>query len=183
MSAVRNNDRVGLMLFTEQPEHVVPPGKGRRHVLRLMRDLLSFIPTGSGTSIGTATDFLARTLPHRSIVFLISDFVDPTLERPLKLLTQRHDVVAVSLEDPKELELPDVGLARFRDPESGQDVSVDTSDPTVRAFFARHVEEERNVRRTLFRRLGMDQIPVRTDRSYVEPLLRFFRMRETRRRH
>ncbi len=180
MSAVRNNDRVGLMLFTETPEHVLPPGKGRRHVLRLMRDLLSFEPVGCGTSIAAAGDYLARALPHRAVIFLISDFVDPHIERPLKLLTQRHDVVAVSLEDPRELELPQVGLARFRNPESGEEVYVDTDDPEVRTFFERRVLQERDARRRLFRRLGMDEIPVRTDRSYVEPLLRFFRLRETR---
>ncbi len=184
MSAVRNNDRVGLLLFTTDVEHVVPPGKGRKHVLRLMRDLLGFEPQNSGTRLAAATDFLAKTLPHRSIIFVISDFVDSGIERPLKLLTQRHDVVAVSLEDPRELDLPDVGLARFRDPESGDEVYVDTSDGEVRTYFTRRVLQERDARRRLFRRLGMDEIAVRTDRSYVEPLLRFFRLRETRgRRH
>lgn len=184
MSAIRNNDRVGLLLFTTEVEHVVPPGKGRKHVLRLMRDLLGFEPSNSGTSVGAATDFLAKTLPHRSIIFVISDFMDPAIERPLKLLTQRHDVVAVSLEDPRELELPDIGLARFRDPESGAEVYVDTSDDDVRSYFTRRVLKERDARQRLFRRLGMDEIAVRTDRSYVEPLLKFFRLRETRgRRH
>jgi uncharacterized protein (DUF58 family) len=183
MSAIRNNDRVGLLLFTDEVEHVVRPGKGRKHVLRLLRDLLGFEPLSAGTRVSAATDFLAKTLPHRSTIFLISDFVDPAIERPLKLISQRHDVVAVSVEDPRELELPDVGLARFADPESGAEVNVDTSDPAVRAFFAQRVTDEREGRRKLFRRLGMDEIAVSTDRSYVEPLLRFFRMRETRGRH
>ncbi|HEX6536522.1 MAG TPA: DUF58 domain-containing protein [Gemmatimonadaceae bacterium] len=180
MSATRNNDRVGALLFTDRVEHVVPPGKGRRHVLRLVRDLLVREPVGCRTDIAAAADTLARTLPHRAVVFIISDFVDAGLERPLKLLSQRHDVVAVTIEDPRERILPDIGLARFTDPESGATVDVDTSDPRVRERYDRQVQDEREARTHLFRRLAIDEIAVRTDRSYVEPLLRFFRMRETR---
>ena len=180
MSAVRNNDRVGTLLFTDRVEHVVRPGKGRRHVLRMIRDLLVFEPQGLGTDIAGAADYLARMLPHHSIVFLISDFVAGEIERPLKLLAQRHDVVAISVEDPRELELPDVGMARFADAESGLTLDVDTSDPAVRSGFEQQVREERAARRALFRRLSIDEVPVRTDRSYVEPLFRFFRLREAR---
>ena len=180
MSAVRNNDRVGTLLFTDRVEHVVRPGKGRRHVLRMIRDLLVFEPAGLGTDIGGAADYLAKMLPHHSIIFLVSDFVTGDIERPLKLLAQRHDVVAVSVEDPRELELPDVGLARFADAETGLMLDVDTSDPEVRSAFERQVRDERETRRALFRRLSIDEVPVRTDQSYVEPLLRFFRLREAR---
>ncbi len=180
MSAVRNNDRVGVLLFTDRVEHVVPPGKGRRHVLRLIRDILAYEPDGCGTDIAGAVDYLAKMLPHRSVIFMISDFVDAAIERPLKTLSQRHDVVAISIEDPRELELPDIGLARFVDPEHGTALDVDTSDPDVRKGYEQQVGAERAARRQLFRRLAIDEIEVRTDRSYVEPLLRFFRMRETR---
>jgi uncharacterized protein (DUF58 family) len=180
MSAVRNNDRVGTLLFTDRVEHVVRPGKGRRHVLRLIRDVLAFEPAGHGTDIGGAIDYMAKMLPHHSIIFIMSDFLDVDIERPLKILSQRHDVVAVSVEDPREQSLPDIGLARFVDPESGLTLDVDTSDARVRAHFEARVREAREARRQLFRRLSIDEVPVRTDRSYVEPLLRFFRLRETR---
>jgi uncharacterized protein (DUF58 family) len=180
MSAIRNNDRVGALLFTDRVEHVVQPGKGRRHVLRLIRDLLVYEPEGRGTDVALATDYLGKMLPNRAIIFLISDFEDERIERPLTLLSQRHDVVAISVEDPREQELPDIGVARFVDPESGATIAVDTSDRAVREHFARTVSARRDARQRLFRRLAVDEIAVRTDRSYVEPLLRFFRMRETR---
>jgi uncharacterized protein (DUF58 family) len=180
MTAIRNNDRVGALMFTDRVEQLLPPGKGRRHVLRLVRDLLVREPVGSRTDIAGAADVLARVLPHRSIIFMISDFVDQGIERPLKLLSQRHDVVAVTVEDPRERILPDIGLARFTDPESGATVDVDTSDPKVRERYDRAMRVEREARTHLFRRLAIDEIAVRTDRSYVEPLLRFYRMREMR---
>jgi uncharacterized protein (DUF58 family) len=182
ISATRNNDRVGTLLFTDSVEHVVPPAKGRRHVLRLIRDVLVYEPRGCLTNIPAATDYLVRTLRHHSVVFLISDFMGGDIEQPLKLLAQRHDVVAVRVEDPRELTLPDLGLARFTDPETGQTISVDTSDPTVRARFDETVAREREARTRLFRRLGIDEVSVRTDTGYVEPLLRFFRLREQRSR-
>jgi uncharacterized protein (DUF58 family) len=180
MSAIRNNDRVGALTFTDRVEYVVPPGKGRRHVLRLVRDLLVREPQGRGTDIAGALDYLAHMLSHRAIVFLISDFVDTSIEQPLKLLARRHDVVAVTIEDPRERLLPDLGLARFTDPETGATVDVDTGDSGVRTSFERSVRAERDARTHLFHRLAIDEIAVRTDRSYVEPLLHFFRLRETR---
>ncbi|HEU4996726.1 MAG TPA: DUF58 domain-containing protein [Gemmatimonadaceae bacterium] len=182
MSAIRNNDRVGTLIFTEKVEHVVPPRKGRRHALRLIRDLLAFAPDGRGTDIAGATDYLSKMLAHKAIIFLVSDFMAPDIERSLKLLAQRHDVVAVTVEDPSELELPDIGLARLIDPETGQTVDIDTSDPKVRSAFDWNVNEEREERKHLLRRLAIDEVPVRTDGSIVEPLIRFFRQRETRSR-
>ena len=182
MSAIRNNDRVGALLFTDRVEHVIPPGKGRRHVLRVIRDVLVHEPEGRGTDIPAAIDFLAKMLPHRAIIFLISDFVAEGLERPLKILAQRHDVVAVTITDPRERALPDVGLARFTDPETGATVDIDTSDRVVRERFARRMQDEVEARTKLLRRLAIDEVAVRTDERYVEPLLRFFRLRERRRR-
>jgi uncharacterized protein (DUF58 family) len=183
MSAIRNNDRVGAVLFTDRIEHVVPPRKGRRHALRLMRDLLAFEPEGTGTDITAALDYTGKMLVHKSILFVVSDFQEEDLEQPLKLLAQRHDVVAVTVEDPSEHELPNLGLARFIDPESGQTIDVDTSDPEVRANFAATVAEELTERRRLLRRLAIDEIPLRTDGGVVDPLIKFFRTRETRSRH
>ena len=182
MSAIRNNDRVGAVLFTDRIEHVVPPRKGRRHALRLMRDLLAFQPVGSGTDIASAVDYAGKMLAHKAIIFLVSDFQSEDLEQPLKLLAQRHDVVAVTVDDPSEHELPDLGLARFVDPESGKTLDVDTSDPAVRARFAEAVAEEIGARKRLLRRLAIDEIPLHTDGGVVDPLIRFFRTRETRSR-
>lgn len=151
-------------------------------MLRIMRDLLSFDPVGRGTDIVAVIDHLARTLKQKAIVFLISDFVATDIEHPLKILAQRHDVVAVTVEDPSERLLPDVGLARFVDPESGQQVEIDTSSPLVRGDFESRVAAERDERRHLLRRLAIDEVPVRTDGNYIEPLLRFFRSRETQAR-
>jgi len=182
MSAIRNNDRVGTLLFTDRIEHVVPPRKGRKHALRLIRDLLVFHPEGRGTDIAGATDYLNKMLAHKTIIFLVSDLLADDVERPLKLLAQRHDVVAVTIEDPSEMELPDIGLARLVDPETGETIDVDTSDPRVREAYDWQVNEEREKRKHLLRRLAIDEVPVRTDGTIVEPLFRFFRQRETRKR-
>jgi len=180
MSAVRNNDRVGILLFTDRVEHVVPPRKGRRHALRVIRDLLVHEPSGCGTDIPGALEYLGKMLSHHTIVFVISDFMDEGIERPLRILSQQHDVIAVTVEDPSEHDLPDVGLARFADPETGETIDVDTSDAGVRARYAERVAEEYAERRRLLRRLAIDEIAVRTDRPFIEPLLKFFRSRETR---
>jgi uncharacterized protein (DUF58 family) len=182
MSAIRNNDRVGAVLFTDRIEHVVPPRKGRRHALRLMRDLLVYEPVGTRTDLPAALEFTGKMVAHKSIIFVVSDFQAPDLEHPLKLLAQRHDVIAVTVDDPSERTLPDIGLARFIDPESGDTLDIDTSDADVRSRFAEAVEEEIASRRRLLRRLAIDEIPVHTDGSIVEPLIRFFRARETRAR-
>jgi uncharacterized protein (DUF58 family) len=182
MSAIRNNDRVGAVLFTDRIEHVVPPRKGRRHALRLMRDLLVYEPVGTRTDLPAALEFTGKMVAHKSIIFVVSDFQAPDLEHPLKLLAQRHDVIAVTVDDPSERTLPDIGLARFIDPETGETLDIDTSDADVRRRFGEAVEEEITARRRLLRRLAIDEIPFHTDGSIVEPLIRFFRARETRAR-
>jgi uncharacterized protein (DUF58 family) len=191
LSAVRNNDRVGLIIFSDHVEHVVPPRKGRRHVLRLIRDVLAFRPTGRGTDIAGALDYAARLLAHRGIIFLMSDFAprpDATeadqalFEKTLRLVSRRHDVVAVSIADPAELQLPASGLLTIEDPESGDIAWIDTSRTDIREVFAAMLVRERMESRRLFRRLGVDEIEVRTDQPYVKPLLAFFRRRERQRR-
>jgi uncharacterized protein (DUF58 family) len=180
MSAIRNNDRVGAVMFTDRIEHVVPPRKGRRHALRLIRDILAFEPTGRKTDIGGATEYINKMLSHKAIIFLVSDFLGDNIERPLKLLAQRHDVVAVTLEDPSERVLPDIGLVRFVDPETGDALDVDTSNPKVRAQFDQQVSADSERRRHLLRRLAIDEIPITTNAGIMDPLLRFFRARERR---
>jgi uncharacterized protein (DUF58 family) len=180
MSAVRNNDRVGTVLFTDRVELVVPPRKGRRHVLRIVRDLLAFEPVGRGTDLAGAIEYLNRLLSHHAIVFLISDFQAGGIEQPLKHLARQHDVVAVTVEDPSERTLPDVGPVRLIDPESGSTIVVDTSRPAVRSRYEKMVSDERATRRQLLRRLAIDEVAIRTDAGVVEPLLAFFRARATR---
>jgi uncharacterized protein (DUF58 family) len=182
MSAVRNNDRVGAVLFTDRIELVVPPRKGRRHAMRVIRELLAPAAARTGTDLAGALAYLTRLLTHRTIVFVMSDFQASGFDRSLSLLGQRHDVIAVSVEDPGERLLPDVGLVRFADPETGAVVDVDTSAPAVRAFYARRAAEERVARQQLFRQLAIDEIVVGTDSGVVDPLLKFFRRRETRAR-
>src|SRR5215471_19706463 len=180
MSAIRNNDRVGNLMFTDRIEHVVPPRKGRRHALRLIRDILAFEPVGRGTDIAGATEYLTKMLTRKAVIFLVSDFQGPDMERPLKLLAQRHDVVAVTLEDPSERALPDIGLVRFVDPETGDMFDVDTSNDKVRSQFDTFVSAEADRRKHLLRRLAIDEIAVKTNQGIMDPLLRFFRSRERR---
>lgn len=191
LSAIRNNDRVGLLIFSDHVEHVVPPRKGRRHALRLIRDLLAFRPSGRGTDAAGALDFAARVLPHRGIIFLLSDFAPGAdtsadtrthWEKTLRLVSRRHDVVAVTISDPAELQLPNVGMVAVEDPESGELAFVDTSGDGVRQVFGAALARERIETRRLFRRLGIDEIEVRTDVPYVRPLLAFFHRRERQRR-
>jgi uncharacterized protein (DUF58 family) len=182
MSAVRNNDKVGVLFFTDQVEYVVPPRKGKRHAMRLVRDFLAFTPKGIQTDFTPALQQLNQTLHHHSIVFLVSDFMTQGFERSLRILTQRHDVIAVSINDPSEQVLPDVGVARLLDPETKAYIEVDTSDAAVRASYTQAVMAEVSARRKLLGRLGVDEIPLVTAHSSVEPLLKFFRNREHRRR-
>jgi uncharacterized protein (DUF58 family) len=191
LAAIRNNDRVGLVLFSDRIEHVVPPRKGSRHAMRMIRDVLAFRPAGRGTDMAAAIDYAARLLPHRGIIFLLSDFAPAAgaravdrahFEKVLRQVSRRHDLVAVAIADPAELALPAIGLVALEDPETGQLAYVDTSRAGVREIFNVALAKERIELRRLFRRLGIDRIDVRTDRPYVRPLLAFFRRRERRRR-
>ncbi|HEX7546136.1 MAG TPA: DUF58 domain-containing protein [Gemmatimonadaceae bacterium] len=180
LTATRNNDRVGLMLCSDRIEHVVPPRKGRRHALRLVRDVLAWPTTSRGTNLALALEYASRVLTHRALVFVISDFVSAPMDRPLRLLAQRHDLVAVVLDDPGERALPDLGVARLVDPETGRYVEIDTSASSVRSRYGRELADERAARQQLLRRLAIDEVLVRTETGYAEPLLRFFNTRETR---
>jgi uncharacterized protein (DUF58 family) len=180
LTATRNNDRVGLLLCSDRIEHVVPPRKGRRHALRLVRDVLAWPSSSRATDLAVALDWAARVLTHHSLVFVISDFVTPPIERQLKLLSQRHDLVAVVLDDPGERTLPDLGVVRLVDAESGRLVEINTGSAAVRERYARAIVTERNARQQLLRRLAIDEVRVRTERGYAEALLRFFNTRERR---
>jgi len=179
-SAIKNNDRVGLIIFTDQVEHYLPPKKGRKHVLRVIRDLLNFRPSKRTTSITAALDYLNRVLRRRAVVFLVSDFFDRDLRKPLAIANRRHDLVAISVGDPREEDLPPIGFLEFEDAETGEVVVVDTYDKQVRAAFARASRGERDQRESLFRSLSVDHIALRTGESFVKPLVRFFEERARR---
>ncbi|MFN2433504.1 MAG: DUF58 domain-containing protein [Gemmatimonadota bacterium] len=182
MTAARNGDRVGAVLFTDRVERVIPPKKTKKHALRVLRELLSFEPRGRGTDLGAALEYTNRILRRRAVLFLVTDFLARGYERVLKATAARHDVVAVQLTDPRERELPDVGLLNVVDPETGEWRVLDTSHRFTRQRFGHRVAEfDRDLERFL-RRQGVDLVRLRTGETYVEPLLAFFRKRERARR-
>jgi uncharacterized protein (DUF58 family) len=179
-SAISNNDRVGLVQFTDRVEHFVPPRKGSRHVLRLIRDVLFYQPKRRGTSLREALDYLNRVLRRRAIVFFFSDFQDREYELPFKRTARRHDLIAVRVGDPREEELPAVGLVEFEDAETGRVVVLDTSSGAVRDSYERAARERAEAVRRLTRAAGVDLIEVSTDGGHLDALIRFFRLRERR---
>ncbi len=179
-SAITNNDKVGLVMFSDQVELALPPKKGTRHVLRVIREVLSFTPQGHGTDIAAALEHLNHVTKRRCVTFVISDFLDTRARLALKIANRRHDVIAVVLDDPRDLTLPDIGLLELQDAESGEHIVVDTGDSRVRREFEQRAVAARRERERMLRGVDVDAIVVRTDRPYTEALLRFFRMRERR---
>ncbi len=180
-AAIRNNDKVGLMLFTNQVERFVPPRKGPRHVLRIIRELLYHQPAGRGTDVGAALQFADRVLTRRSVVFVLSDFQSPDFSRALRILRHRHDLIPLLLHDPRESRLPAVRFVELYDPETNSLELVDTSARSFRERFARLADERRESNLRLFRKLGIDSVPLVTDESFVEPLKVLFHKRGIRR--
>ncbi|MDA0378908.1 MAG: VWA domain-containing protein, partial [Bacteroidetes bacterium] len=176
-SAIQNDDKVGLLLFSDRIELFVPPKKGRKHVLRLIRDLFAHEQQSTGTKISVALDHIVHVLRRRSIVMLLSDFMDDGFEPALRAVSRRHDTIAVHLMDPVEQELPDVGLMEVTDAETGQRVLIDTSSPQVRDHYREQARSRELTIDRMLRRLKVDKIPIITDEGYVDPLIRFFRNR------
>jgi uncharacterized protein (DUF58 family) len=201
-SAIRNNDRVGLIISTDRVERIVPPKKGEKHVMRVVREILGFEPPasrladagdraraqaargrvalGAGTNLKAALEALVRVSRRRSVAFLVSDFYDTAYERSLALAAAKHDVVPVVLRDPRDAELPDVGLASFEDLESGESLVVDTGDARVRAWYAAAMGKIAESRRVAFHKLGLDSVEVETGGSFVRPLRDLFARRARR---
>lgn len=180
-AAIANNDRVGLIAFSDEIEKFLVPGKHRRHVLRIIRELLYLRPHGRGTDIRAALAYLQRVVKRRAIVFVLSDFFDEGYESRLRAVATRHDVIALTLNDPREAEMPDVGLLEMMDVETGGRALVDTADRRVRDTYRRRGEELRARRRRSLGAAGVEEVALATDRSYVEPLMRCFRARARRR--
>lgn len=181
MSAISNNDKVGLILFTDQIETFIPPQKGKHHVLRVIRDVLYFHPQHRGTDVGLALEYLHRINRRRSVCFLVSDFLASGYETALRIAHRRHDIVPITIADRHERSLPRLGFITLQDLESGATIVVDTSSAQVRRQYQQRREEAVTQRQTLFNNLGMDAIEIRTDEPYINPLMRFFRKREQRR--
>jgi uncharacterized protein (DUF58 family) len=182
-SAIANNDKVGLLAFTDRVEEFVPPQKGRQHVLRVIREILYFKPEGRGTDISKALGYLNRVVRRRSVVFLVSDFLTTGYRRALHVTSKRHDVVAIAITDPRERELPNVGLLLLEDAETGEVQWVDTGSRHFREEYARRSAQSAAERDELFRSIDVDRINIWTDRSYVDPLVAFFAERARRFRH
>lgn len=180
MSAIKNNDKVGLTLFTDSIEKRVPAGKGSRHVLRLIRDVLYCEPVGSGTDIRFAIDHLNRVAKRRTVVFLISDFQDSGYERSLAIAARKHDLIPVVIEDPREREMPNVGLVRLFDTETGQTMTVDTSSRQNRQRYASLYQNQSEDRDRLFRKLRLRPLHLETGRDIVDPLHHYFHARQVR---
>jgi len=181
-SAIQNNDKVGFIAFTDKIEKFVPPRKGLRHVLRVVREALYFKPKGRLTDITAAIEFLNSVMKRRAVVFIVSDFYASGFEKLLSVANKRHDVIAVTITDPRELELPDVGIIRLEDAETGERFLIDTSREKVRESYNRDSIKRFEERRRLFGSMNIDNIDIRTDIPYTESLMRFFKMRERRRR-
>ena len=179
-SAIKNNDRVGLILFTDRVERFVPPKKGKGHVMRVITEILTARPEGVGTDLNVALDMLAGVQRRRSVAFLVSDLIAGGWERTLRVASARHDLIPVQVVDRREEELPDVGLALVEDLETGELLEVDTSSAAVRQAYATRIAKERAKREQVFGKMGLDHATVRTDEDCVRPLGELFRRRERR---
>lgn len=179
-SAIKNNDKVGLIIFTDRIEKFVPPKKGKTHVLRVLRELLYHEPQGRGTDIKLALDYMNRVINRRAVVFLASDFISENYEKAMQIANKRHDVVAITITDPREIELPNVGTIELEDAETGEVILVDTADANIRNAFLSETSGAKKDRDKLLRSMNIDTIDIRTDVSYIVPLIRFFRLRAKR---
>jgi len=179
-SAIKNNDKVGMIIFTDRIEKFIPPKKGRGHVLRLIREILYFKPQGTGTDISCALEYFSRVITRKSVVFLISDFLSEDYMKPLQIANRKHDVIALKISDPRELAFDNVGLIELEDAETGEILLIDTSSADFRRDFARKAEEDNFGLKRMLRIINLDFIQIATDQSYIIPLINFFRMRERR---
>lgn len=179
-SAIVNNDKVGYLAFSHQVEKFIPPRKGRRHVLRVIREILYTKPAGRGTSMKAALEYLGQVLTKRSVIFLISDFWDQGYEQNLRIIQKRHDCIAIRVLDPKEGEIPNVGLLELEDSETGESLLIDTGNVKYRQQVRERFQKLRQERTRLFQSMRLDTIDLEADKSYLEPLVYFFRERARR---
>ncbi len=179
-SAIENNDLVGLIMFTDKIEKVVMPKKGRMHVLRLLRELLYFEPEDTQTDLALPLDYLNRITKRKAIVFMVSDFMGAGYEKPMTVSARKHDLVPIVITDPREEDMPNIGLVEFEDAETGQTIMVDTADNSLREAFGINVSKAQLQREKVFKRIGLDHIDIRLDKPYIDELTAFFRKRAAR---
>jgi len=179
-SALKNNDKVGLILFTDKIEQFVPPRKGKTHVLRIIRELLSFEPSGKATNIKGALEFLNNAIKKKSIVFMLSDFMDDGYDKILRICGRKHDLIGIVMDDPREESLPKIGLVKLKDAETGKEMWIDTSDKNVNKFLQKYKSESHSKRKMLFITSRVDSIEIKTNVPYLKPLTEFFKMRAKR---
>ncbi len=177
-SAIKNNDKVGLIIFTDQIEIFVPPKKGRPHVLRIIREILYFKPVGKGTNIAAALEYFNKVIRRKSVVFLVSDFLSEGFTKPLQIANNKHDIIAIKVSDPREITFDNVGLIELEDAETGEVLIIDTGSKEFRKEFAAQSAEDVSGLKKGFRSINLDFINIRTDQSYISPLINFFKMRE-----
>ena len=184
LSAIRNNDKVGLVVFTDHVEKFIPARKGLQHVLRVIREVLYFEPKGRTTNIAGALEYLGRLKTRRTICFLISDFFTSekdVLRRALSITNKKHDLIAITLNAPKEYEMPVCGMLTLDDSETGEFVTVDTTDPLVRGSYSEKNQERLQSRKQMFQSVGMDHMDIYTNHSYMDEVVKFFLRRQKRR--
>jgi len=179
-SAIKNNDRVGLIIFSDKIEKFIPPKKGRKHVLRLIRELLYFKPENRGTDISAALDFLSKVARRKSVVFLISDFIAKGYARSLRVVSKRHDLISISISDPGEKAIPQIGFLTLEDAETGEIIVVDTFSSRIREEYKKLAGKAKEERKRLFTGNKVDEIEITTDVPYVSPLMRFFKERASK---
>lgn len=180
-SAIQNNDKIGLILFSDKVEKYIPPKKGRSHILRIIRELIDFKPENSGTDIGQALAFLTNVQKKRSIAFIISDFISPDFDRAMRIAGKKHDTIAMHIFDEREGELPDIGLVRIKDLESGAEKWVDTSYPVIRDNYRDRWNNQQKLMKALFMKNNIDLVQIQTGQDYIIPLMNFFKTRSKRR--
>lgn len=177
-AAIKNNDKIGLIVFSDKIEHSIPPKKGKAHIWNIIRTILNFKPEGKGTNLSLPLEYLLNIQKRKTTAFLISDFQAEDYETTLRQAKQKHDLVAISITDPREETLPDVGLIELEDAESGETLLIDTHDKEMTAQFAKQFQQKREKRKNYFSSIGIDTIEIYTNRSLTDPIIRYFKMRE-----
>jgi len=179
-SAIKNNDKVGLIIFSDKIEKFIPPRKGKQHVLRVIREILFFKPEDARTDLNISLEYLTRVIKRRSIVFLISDFLTENYEKSIQVANKKHDIIAINIIDPREIDIPNVGFIELEDAETGEIILLDTSNTQIRDTFYSESQQDRSKREKFFKSIGVDNINILTGRSYIEPITKFFKMRAKR---
>jgi uncharacterized protein (DUF58 family) len=179
-SAIQNNDKVGVLFFSDRVEKFIPPKKGKSHILRIIRELIDFQPESQQTNISEGLRFLSNAIKKKCIAFVISDFMDKDFEQALRIASRKHDIVAVRVYDHRETEIPVMGMVKVFNKESGRSMWIDTNDPGLRSNYSTHWERHDRSLNQLFKRLGVDSATIRTAENYVKPLMNLFKLRESR---